>query len=486
MGNGKNTDWKENALETLENSLYPIPSELNQLDWKSDLSDKSERLAEHLCAFSNYKGGGYLVYGVNNDASFGLLTQDNIEEIVRKLANIAKNNLSIAISIEHAVLEYQGHSLLFVRIPEQVNKPIYKRGRIYDAYTRSGGSTMKMDEAQIKYLIAESKGQSFEKMIARKGLTKDEVLTLLDYKKLYEILEKKPPKDNSLILDKLFDLGYCVNGNEEGLWDVTNLGAILFAKSIKNFEELSNRSVIVRIYDGNNNLKLLHEQVGTYGYAVGFEGLVDYIMANSSTEEIQSVRTLEPTYPLVAIREFVANALIHQDFAITGMPVTIEIFKNRLVITNPGSPLGDINRLLDMPPRSRNEELAQAMLLLNFCERRGSGIDRAIAGIEKMLLPAPKFEKGTHYTRIKMFPRKKLSEMTKQEKIMACYQHACLSYESNKSINNQSVRERFGMDRNSSSVASRIISDTLEANLIKLSDASITSKKYASYIPFYG
>ncbi|TFH94007.1 AlbA family DNA-binding domain-containing protein, partial [Porphyromonas levii] len=181
MGNGKNTDWKENALETLENSLYPIPSELNQLDWKSDLSDKSERLAEHLCAFSNYKGGGYLVYGVNNDASFGLLTQDNIEEIVRKLANIAKNNLSIAISIEHAVLEYQGHSLLFVRIPEQVNKPIYKRGRIYDAYTRSGGSTMKMDEAQIKYLIAESKGQSFEKMIARKGLTKDEVLTLLDY-----------------------------------------------------------------------------------------------------------------------------------------------------------------------------------------------------------------------------------------------------------------------------------------------------------------
>ncbi len=51
--------------------------------------------------------------------------------------------------------------------------------------------------------------------------------------------------------------------------------------------------------------------------------------------------------------------------------------------------------------------------------------------------------------------------MTKQEKIEVCYQHACLMYEDNMAINNQSLRERFRLDKNKSSVAARIISDTI-------------------------
>ena len=192
-----------------------------------------------------------------------------------------------------------------------------------------------------------------------------------------------------------------------------------------------------------------------------------------------------PSYPKIAIREFVANALIHQDFAIEGMQVVVEIFDNRISITNPGAPLHDVNRLLDLPPQSRNEDLAQAMFLLGICERRGSGIDRAVEAIEAMQLPAAKITKGENHTRVFLFVQKELSDMTKQEKIDACYQHACLVYEDNRAINNQSVRERFGIDKNQSAVASRIIADTLDAKKIKLSDESITSKKYATYIPYY-
>ncbi len=187
----------------------------------------------------------------------------------------------------------------------------------------------------------------------------------------------------------------------------------------------------------------------------------------------------------IAIREFIANALIHQDFAIDGMPITIEIYTNRFVITNPGAPLNDVNRLLDMPPRSRNEILAQTMLLLGICERRGSGIDRAIEAIEERRLPAVKFEKSESHTRVILFPPKALKEMSKIEKINACYQHACLLFEDRKELNNQSIRERFGINKNDSSVASRIISDTFEAGLIKFSDPEITSRKYATYVPYY-
>ena len=95
-------------------------------------------------------------------------------------------------------------------------------------------------------------------------------------------------------------------------------------------------------------------------YAVGFEGLVDYISANLPVnEEIgKALRKEIPMYPPIAIREFVANALIHQDFSIGGSSPMMEIFANRMEITNPGKPLIDVFRFIDHTPISRNEKLA--------------------------------------------------------------------------------------------------------------------------------
>lgn len=477
-------NWKEKALKILEDSLNPIATELNELDWKSGLSCKTERLAQHICAFSNMKGGGLLVFGVNDDASLFSVTKEESAEIIKTLGNIAKNNLSSSITIEHWTTEYKGHALLFIHIPEQVDKPTYLRGKeIWDSYTRSAGQTVKMSRSQIKSLIADSQGISFEQRIAKENVNTEELLLLLDYTKYFEMLGKDIPNEKTTIARRLEEFGLC-NKTEEG-WNITNMGAILFAKNISEFEGLKTHSVIVRKYAGSNNRDLLSEQVGRLGYVVGFEGLVDYIMRLTSVEDIGIVRKMIPAYPKIAIREFVANALIHQDFAIEGIQVVIEIYNNRISITNPGAPLHDVNRLLDLPPQSRNEILAQAMFLLGICERRGSGIDRAVEAIESMLLPAAKITKGENHTRVFLFTQKDLSEMTKQEKIDACYQHACLVYEDSRSINNQSVRERFGLDKNQSSVASRIIADTLEAKKIKISDENIISKKYATYIPYY-
>jgi len=66
-------------------------------------------------------------------------------------------------------------------------------------------------------------------------------------------------------------------------------------------------------------------------------------------------------YPEIAVRELVANALIHQDFSITGAGPMVEVFGDRVEITNPGEPLIDTLRFIDEPPRSRNEMLASLM-----------------------------------------------------------------------------------------------------------------------------
>lgn len=216
------------------------------------------------------------------------------------------------------------------------------------------------------------------------------------------------------------------------------------------------------------------------------KNLVSFVSLNTSTEEIEVQRKAVPTYPVVAIRELVANMMVHQDFSIKGMPLTIEIFENRLTFTNPGASLNDVKRLIDLPPHSRNESLAQMMLLLDMCERRGSGFDRATDAIGKMKLPAYKAQSGDDYTRVTLYPKKKVVEMTREERIAVCYQHACLLYENGLPIGNQNVRERFNLNKNQSAMASRILADTYESKLIKMENPEIGSKRYTSYIPYYG
>ncbi len=150
----RTSNWQEQAIKALEDSLHPVPQELNGIDWKCALSDKSDRLAQHICAFSNTANGGFLVFGVNDDTTFTTLSKNEIEEITNKLGNIAKNNLAWSVQLEHTVVDYQGHVLLFIRIPEQTNKPIYLRGKdIYEAYIRSAGHTVKMSKEQVHELL---------------------------------------------------------------------------------------------------------------------------------------------------------------------------------------------------------------------------------------------------------------------------------------------------------------------------------------------
>lgn len=478
-------NWKEKAKRLLEQSLKPVPQELNEIDWKGGLSNDKERLAQHICAFSNVAGGGVLVFGVNNDATFAEMTQEQIEHIVTRLDNIAQNRMCSPVQLEHAVMEYEGHALLFFHIPEYREKPMHLRGTdIYDCYIRSAGHTVRMSRQQVRHAIADSEGFAFEERIAKHCLTDNEVLALLNYRKLFELLERKVPSTTEGILEFMEELGICCQ--ESNGYGITNLGAMLFANSLGDFDNVKGRSVTVRRYAGNNNRQLLLEQTENMGYAVGLDNIIAFVMKNTGTEVIEgAVRELVPTYPMVAIREFVANALVHQDFAVSGMPITIEIFGNRLVITNPGYSLNDVNRLIDLPPHSRNEQMAQLMLQLGLCERRGSGVDRAVEAMEKMFLPAYKAESGADFTRVTLFPQKPISDMTKEERVEACYQHCCLNFADNEAMNNQSVRERFGLNKNKSALASHIISDTVASGLIKAAKPDSESRKYVAYVPFY-
>ena len=240
-------------------------------------------------------------------------------------------------------------------------------------------------------------------------------------------------------------------------------------------------------YQGNNRIKTRKEQVGMRGYAVGFEGLVKYIVDQLPTNEVieNALRKQVSVFSSLAIRELVANTIIHQDFSVSGTSPMVEIFDSRIEITNPGKPLIDPLRFVDHSPQSPNEALARFMRRLSICEERGSGIDRVVFECELFQLPAPDFIVGENYTRAILYAPKSLRQMDKQEKVRACYLHACLKYVSGELMSNQSLRERFRIEEHNYSIVSGIIGDAKEAGLVKDHDPQSKSRKYAKYVPFW-
>ena len=162
----------------------------------------------------------------------------------------------------------------------------------------------------------------------------------------------------------------------------------------------------------------------------------------------------------------------------------IEVFSNRLEITNPGVPLVKTERFLDTPPRSRNETLASFMRRVGICEERGSGIDKVVFETGFYQLPAPSFETPEGATRVVLFAHKDFKEMDRADRVRACYLHACLRFVQRNPMTNSSLRERFGIEERNAAIASRIIRETMDDDLIRPYDPN-QGKKYARYVPFW-
>lgn len=479
-------DWEREAIALLEASLFPVPHEKNELDWKESLSPNSEKLAQHICAFANLNRGGYLVFGVSNVGTPLGVDAQQTGEIVRKLGNIAREGVTPSVFLDHAILNFNDKSLLFVHIPQAAERPVYLRGKtIYDSFTRSAGQTRKMSRHEVGRLIAQSSPGSFETEIAQENLSSDDISRLLDIQSYFELNKRALPQTTeatleALIQDKLIK-------RENTSWQITNLGAILFAKDLHQIDHLKRKAIRVIVYGANDRLNTIREHEDRKGYASGFENLVAFINSQLPANEVieQALRKEVKMYPELAIRELVANALIHQDFYEIGTGSMIEIFTDRVEITNPGRPMINTLRFIDHPPQSRNEMLASLMRRMNICEERGTGIDKVIFQVELYQLPPPDFIETDNHLKVILYAQRPLTKMEKKDRVRACYQHCSLKYVSGSKMSNQTLRERFKiLDRNHP-IASRIIADTLQAELIKLSDPDSKSRKFATYVPFW-
>jgi ATP-dependent DNA helicase RecG len=482
---------KQDYLTCLVQELCKLPKEAEWVEFKHNNAEPRE-IGTYLSALSNSaalnsKPFAYLLWGIEDDSHAIIGT--NFKPLSAKIGNEEMENwllklLEPKIHFRFYETHMDGLPVVMLEIPAALSNPVLFEGQ---AYIRVGSYKKKLKDHPEKEreLWRAFDRIPFEKGITMERVSSEEVLRLLDYSSYFDLLELALPDGRQAILQCLHE-DELIIPYEAGEWSITNLGAVLFAKNLKEFSGLKRKMVRVIQYKGKGRVQTNKEHKDEKGYANGFEGLIGYIMALIPGNEVigQALRKNIPMFPELAVRELVANALIHQDFGISGAGPMVEIFDDRIEITNPGMPLVDLERFVNTPPKSRNESLASLMRRFRICEERGSGIDKVVFQIELFQLPAPMFEAPGEFTRTVLFSHKPLSEMDKADRVRACYLHACLKWAMRNYLTNSSLRERFGVEERNKATISRYIKEALEMGLIKPYDDD-AAPKLRKYVPYW-
>ena len=478
----------DQQLIELLNELVKQPTESEWVEFKLNFHSEQE-IGERISALANgaaihNQDFGYLVFGIEDKTHIIKGTtfkpkqhKKGNEELEHWLAQ--RLDPRIDFRIHEFAYDSTRQIAVFV-IPAAQNRPV---DFFHNSYIRVGSITRKLAEFPEKEAkIWRKKSKPYEQEIAKDNLNASDVIRLLSTETYFDLMRLPYPSNQNGVIEKFITENLVVKSRG---YAITNLGAILFAKSLPEFETVERKSVRVIVYKGKNKVETVREQIGAKGYALGFLGLVDWINSQlPANEEIgKALRKESRMYPEIAIRELVANALIHQDLAVKGFPM-IEVFSDRIEISNPGNPLITPDRFIDSYI-SRNEKLADLMRRMGFCVEKGSGLDKVIFYNELYQLPPINVITDENRTRVTIFSYKTLNDLDKREKIRACYQHSCLKWVSNEKMTNQSLRERFTIDDKNAAIASRIIKDTFEAGMIKEDDPENKSRKHRSYVPFW-
>lgn len=479
--------WTTKAVELLKASLGSPRHELNELDWKTALSPDKKRLTEHLSALANHPGGGSLVFGVDAAGIPHNVDAETVEMTVNRLANLGRDGLEPSVALDHAVADYGSVRLLFVHVAESAVKPVHLRGKgLEEAFIRSGGTTRKASRQEIGTLMLNSRTPRWEELHASVLLSDAELVEALSVAPIFKMLERPATSTNDETLEWMAGERFIARDPAGGGY-VTNLGAIAASRKLADFPDLSRKTLRVVVYDGLNKAKARQEKEGSKGYAITFQWWMKFILSLLPQSEVieQALRQKQTVYPEIALREIVANALIHQDFSVTGAGPLIEIFDDRIEVSNPGGllPSKRLDRLIGTQPESRNELLARAFRRYKICEERGSGLLKAGLEIELHGLPPIEFTAGPSYFKVTLYSPRTFAQMSAQERLDACYQHAVLKHFSGSVMTNKSLRQRLKMPESQRSMVSVLIQDAIDRGLVKNADPQNKSRKFAEYLP---
>ena len=359
-----------------------------------------QHLYDTLSAFSNQNAGGIILFGIDEKKNYELCGVYDIDDLQLLLKNQCET-LSPAVRPFFTPVQIDNKDFLAMEIPgiSPLERTCYykPKGRYGGSYVRVGDADLLMSEFEVYQY------ESYKRRIKDDIRTiEDKELKLFDedkYNKYIDLLKSKRPNLSKNVNKKQINslMGLYVDGNP------TLACSLVFSKYPQTYypqySVICTRFSGVQMTDlGTEGERFLDTDRITGSIDDMLIGTINFIKRNMKYKTIidsERNRIDKPEYPITAIREAILNALIHRDYSILseGTPIRVEMYNDRIEITNPGQIYGggSIDSLGRERLETRNTILADILEVLGITENRYSGIPTIRREMVEHNLPRPLF-----------------------------------------------------------------------------------------------
>src|SRR3990172_1605414 len=335
------------------------------------------RIDEDIVAFANTKGGVVLL-GVRDDRTVSgeKLTND----LKARINSIARNcNPPVQVKIK------QLQNIIAIEVPQGEEKP-YNCSSGY--FRRLDGTTQKMTNHELRTMFQEHEATPFEEKV-----NKDVTWNDISKEKIQDFLKEADISIRKIVpRDILTSLSIAQDDK------IANAGVLFFAKNPRKFILQSQMTLIA--FKGRDRVHIYDRQDVQDDLLTQFNAAVLFLMKHfNRRSEIKGINRKDIyEIPFEALREAVANAIIHRDYSVRGTSLMVEVYDDRVEIINPGIFPGAKKSDFGKISVRRNERIADMFFRMDKVERAGTGIRRMREAMADAGLRPPKIRQTTFFT----------------------------------------------------------------------------------------
>jgi ATP-dependent DNA helicase RecG len=325
-----------------------------RIEFKESL-DKS--FVEEVCAFANSSGGKIIlgvsdkgiIKGINTDNSFRSRVQDSLRQL--------QPYLNVGIEIKD--------NLIVVEVPDGNDKP-YACSRGF--FIRNGANSQKLTRNEIIEYFQKEGRIRFDELKNDKAVFENDFdeRAFKDFLNLAGITHSIDRMSLLRNLDCISDDG-----------KFTNAGVLFFARDI---DFLLNHAIVVCVlYKGTEKVNILDKKDFKGNIVENINNAILFVKRHTNVQyKIEKLQREEITdIPDIALREAIINAVCHRDYFDKSSNVLIEVFDDRVEISNPGGlPSGLKPSDFGRKSVARNPLIASLLNRINYIEKVGTGINR--------------------------------------------------------------------------------------------------------------
>ena len=364
--------------------------ESETLEFKEQLPDDHKKYIKTLVAFANQEGG-LLVIGVrDNDRAIVGVPEDDVATMKDAIANAVHETVSSSLPLRVVSQVFDEKTVVIAEVSRGPQRPYYikKEGIDKGTYVRYGATTQQADPNTLQRLIREGNNTHYDQQMAEidgedAEITEQQARETCKALNDFALSHRPEASAKPLGLPQLISWKLVIK-RKKALW-ATNAycwlvghWAFPYAKICCVSYQGRDKAVAMKSQDIDGPV---HEQIDQ-----AYQFILNQLSYNTQIDRL--VRTDSPEIPEVAIREALANAVVHRDYSIC-REINVSVFSDRLEIDSPGAlPSGiDTAHLHEGLSLPCNPSLAEAFKYLGLIEKWGSGIGRIRDALRESNLP---------------------------------------------------------------------------------------------------